>query len=453
VPIQILIAIAITIVVAVVLWKLELVEPTTVIVGSVIAVILSVGIILAGWSIFKADKLSFNEYWNGYEKEAIFQVQQCSRDSGCAFTYACDPYQVAHTTTSTDSKGNVTTSTYYTTEYHSCPYVTQEWLFSIDTTLGDYFIARTISDHPQEYRAGNGIPNVARGVPNFWNAAKIRIDAGRPGPVTKRMKYDNYLLASDKTILNQYSDKIKELLDAKLLPKVTSNIKDHYYADKVYFVGYQPEDRGLWEDYLSYLNAGFGTELQGDVHLVITQNASIQPDSYITALKAYWSNPAVFDDDAISKNSVIIALGAKDGKVAWARAITGMPLGNELMLHEIQSKLVGVPMTPNDVIGYVASEFYTKDGKTKARSVAADGGLYRILWGLDNPASKFKRVSMSGGDKDDNGSGFGYLSEEIQPSDTQQLFIMLIALIPIATAFVCCYLYDTSDPYSYRSWR
>lgn len=434
--IQLIILIVLTLIIGTILWKLKLVTTEIALAIGVVTVLLALTVVAAGWTLIKADKLSFNEYWNGYEKTADHRIDFCHRDGSCNWNYNCDPYTVTETKSRTDSEGNTEYYTETHTEWHSCPYVTEEWIFTIDTTLGEYRIARTFATNPVEFRAGNGIPDVFRGIPPFWQAAKDRINAGKPGPVTKRMQYDNYLLASDKTILNQYSDQIDVLKERGLLPSPESKVQDFYNARKVYFVGYTPDSDKSWQEALSYLNSGLGTELQGDLHLVITEDSRINPNSYVLALKAYWSDPAVFGDDSISKNSIIVAVGIADNHVQWARAITGMPLGNESMLHAIQDELVGVLVSPETLIGTMSSEFYTNDeGKLKVRPIHSDGALDRILWGLDNAATKFQRVSMSGGDEEDNGSGFGYLEEEIQPSDGQQLFILILGAIFITIAW------------------
>src|SRR3989338_612059 len=191
----------------------------------------------AGWTIAKSNNLSFNEYWNGYELRADRERIPCTRDGPCAHEYDCDPWIHIHTETYTDSEGHTHTNTYPHTHYHSCPYTTEEWTFCVDTTLGFY----TIGDHwlptdpkSHRFRANHSVPDkIPAGIPAFWSKAKARVDNGKPGPVTKRMQYDNYILASDNSILKQYSDKISQFLDAGLLPKVTHDVHDFFYADKV----------------------------------------------------------------------------------------------------------------------------------------------------------------------------------------------------------------------------
>ncbi|MDX1535812.1 MAG: hypothetical protein R3346_03570 [Candidatus Spechtbacterales bacterium] len=398
-----------------------------------------------GFSVAKSNALSFNEYWNGFELSTDWERTTCTRDGPCRREYDCDPY--IHVHTSTDSEGNVTTSNH--THYHSCPYTTEEWTFTIDTTLGEYVPGNhwlPTNPDSHRWRASKPVPaGIPSGIPELWAEANQRVEIGEPGPVTRRMPYDNYILASDKSILKEFSSKINEYIEEGLLPDVAHNVHTSYYADKVSFVGVSPDNEEEWQTSLMYLNAALGTTLQGDLHLVVVRDAKIngEPDDYIRALKAYWSNPEVFGDDAISKNSIIVAVGTEDGKtVSWARATTGMPIGNEHMALAVKNQLPGTPLTPEDVIGNVDSEFYTEtndDGTSEidARGVIhGEGELERILWGMDNPDTRFKRVSMSGTDEDDVGGGFLYLDAEIQPSTGQRILILVIGFILSMSAWI-----------------
>ncbi|MBI2449924.1 MAG: hypothetical protein HYV47_00130 [Candidatus Nealsonbacteria bacterium] len=421
----------------------------------VISIALVPSVTAIGWKIAKSNNLSFNEYWNGWEKEAVWTVIPCSRDGPCRNTYSCDPYVVMVPYTVCDSKNNCTTQYRAETRYHNCPYANEEWTFGVDTTLGFYSIdSYRFPENPQahRWRSYEPIPQYAinragSGFPTFWSAVKARLDAGKPGPVTKRMTYQNYLLASDQTILKQYSSEIERFNALKLLPPVKSNIVDMYYADKAQFIGYTPKDAGDWQRNLMYFNAALGMELQGDLHLVIVQNETISanPDAYLLALKAYWHNKDVFGDDAISKNSIIVVVGTKNGdSVAWVRAVTGMPLGNEQMIVAIRNfPWENVPLTPDAVIGTVNGEFYTAaqdDGskKIKIRGVHNGGALERIIWGLDKPQTKFNRVSM----KD-----FNYLSGEIEPTGKQKFWILFV------TFLVCLPVWLVFIAVGERTWR
>jgi len=412
----------------------------------VIAVAITPLVTGIGWRVAKSNNLSFNEYWNGWEKKAVWTKTPCYRDGPCAWSYDCDEYTVQESySCNCDDKGNCDTCYRSETRYHQCPYCTEEWTFVVDTTLGPFTIAEhRLPEAPNSnrWRLYESVPQgvisrAGAGVHPFWAAVKARLDVGRPGPVTKRMQYDNYILASERTILKQYSSLVEQYASAKLLPPVQNGIRDFYYSDKVQFVGYAPGDLRAWQESLMYLNAALGTELQGDAHLVVVQNETVSanPDVYILTLKAFWQNRKVFGDNAISKNSIIVVVGTADGKsVAWARATTGMPLGNESMVIALQSRLAGMPLTPEAINGGVKGEFYSEekeDGtkKVNIRGLRNDGVLAQVLWGMDDSQTKFQRVSMSALDKDDFGSGFLYLKSEIEPSGMQKFWIVLVSFL------------------------
>jgi len=421
----------------------------------VITLLLAPSVTFLGWKVAKSNNLSFNEYWNGWEKSVAWEVVPCSRDGPCVHVYDCDPYVHIHTRTHTDSDGKTQTENYTETHYHSCPYTSEEWNFGIDTTLGFYSVASHLLPENSQFhrwRASETVPRwvisrAGAGFPEFWTAAKARIDSGKPGPVTKRMTYDNYLLSSDQTILKEYSDTIKEFLSANLLPQVQSGIHNFYYANKVYFVGYAPKDVNAWQRSVMYINGALGAELQGDLHLVITKNQTISrnPDAYILALKAYWSDKKVFGDNTVSKNTIIVVVGTEDGEhVSWSRAITGMPMGNEHMLVALRNELKGLSLMPDLLVGDVRGEFYTeikeegRSEKLKVRGVHDGGKIERIFWGLDNPQTKFKRVSMK---------EFSYLDGEIELKGSQKFWIAFVTFI------VCMPVWVALIAIGERSWR
>jgi hypothetical protein len=250
------------------------------------------------------------------------------------------------------------------------------------------------------------------------------------------MPYDNLLLASDKTNLKAFSAQIQQYKDAGVMPTLQFGIRDFYYADKVYFVGFNPPDRSVWETVHAYLNSGVGDELTGDMHLILVQSdlISANPDAHLMAVKASWQNPEEYGKDALSKNGIIVEIGTYDGiTAAWGRAITGMPLGNESMIVEIKN-VKGTPMTPEALIGVVRGEFYQKvkdDGsvKTKVRTIGLDGFLRQTIWGLVSPDTKFVRQCMICDDAGDTGTGFTYLANEIEPTTGQKWMIGIIAFI------------------------
>lgn len=413
---------------------------------AIIACVVAPAVTHFGWEASRSNLVTFNEYRNGWELLAIRTDIPCSRDGPCTREYDCDPYTVmVPYTCNCDSKGNNCSTCYrQETHYHSCPYVDVETTYSIETTLGRYEISQhRLPENPERRRWGNPwrvdgyklaipqhvIQNAGTGIPRFWAEAKARIDSGSPGHVTKRAEYVNYILSSDRTILKQYSGDIQKFRAAGLLPPVQAGIHDFYLADKVHFVGFNPGDSRAWQDSLSYLNAGFGTELEGDVHMVIVRSdaVSANPDTYALALKAHWQDTKTFGKDALSKNGTVVVIGAgRDGAVTWAKAFTGMPMGNESTLVALEHGLKGLPLSPMTIIGEVRGKF------VEGRKVAAGnlgGPIAAALWGTKNAGTRFSRVSMTGKGSSKNGMGFAYLFFEIEPTSGQKAWILVFTFL------------------------
>src|SRR3989344_2002685 len=289
-----------------------------------------------GWSIARGNTISFNQYLNGWETQAVVSPLICERDGSCRYCYDCDPYLCSYECGEYEGEGNdrhYVSKTCWKTCYHSCPYVKVETTFSIATTLGNYTTdEHRFPEYPSEHRwrQSESIPQsvidrAGVGPSIFWRDAKKRLDAGLPGPVTTRAVYDNFVLASERTILKQYSGSIEKFLKAGLLPPAVHGVQAYYYADRVSLAGFKPKNGAVWHNALSYLNGALGSELEGDLHIVIVQNPMISgnPDEYVFALKAYWQDSSVFQKDAISKNSIVVVMGTTDGTtVSWARAFT-----------------------------------------------------------------------------------------------------------------------------------
>jgi hypothetical protein len=397
-----------------------------------------IGIVVAplaswiGWTTAVGNALSFREYWNGWELEAVEEIVPCEVNGPCRYEYACHCREVCSSAVRDDD------CIAWKQECDDCPYFEFERNLYVRTTVGDRPIAWLA---PEDYVARQITSTLPFGfgprdyaTPQFWLDCQTRVERGRPGPVTIRARYDNYILASGGTILRQHSSMVDQYRRAGLLPPIQHAIYDHYYADKVSFVGWEAEDEGAWQAALMHLNAVLGADLQGDLHLVIVQDpaAAINPDAYILALKAYWQDPDVWGDNCLSKNAIVVAIGTTDGEtVAWARAQTGMPLGNEQMVVAIRSRLKGIALTPERVIGRVRGAFYVReeDGERVVRATGESGALRRVLWGFDDPATRFARVSMSGDDPEDLGGGFLYLDSEIQPKPGQKLAIVIVTFV------------------------
>ncbi len=420
--------------------------------GLALGVILTVMLPLTvkvGWDMAKEANLSFNEYWNGWELQAVAQPITCTRDGPCAWEYSCDPYYVLVTYSCNCDKNGCDVCTRLERRTHDCPYVKVETTYVVKTTLEDFVIAKhRLPDDPNSHlwRDRNIPPGVMDaagvGAPQFWLEAQARCDSGNPGPVTVRRQYDNYLLAADQTILNQYSADIEMYLKAGLLPPVANTVKDFYLAEKVSFVGYKPSDPAAWQQAIGYLNAGLGNELQGDLHLVIVQNdaISLNPDSYLFAIKAYWQDKNVWGDNTLSKNGIIVVLGTNDGEsVAWARSITGMPVGNEYLIEYLNhpSTWSGVSLTPEAVLGEVHGQYHLSvENELEVRALHGSGVLEDALWGISNPLTGFQRVSMTSEESGDVGPGFTYWASQIQPTGGQKWTIGVVAFFVSLLAWV-----------------
>lgn len=416
-------------------------------IGMAIAtLVLSPIIGFVGFRMARNNLVTFTEFWNGWELHAAKIDIACTRDGPCKWEYDCDPYIVMVSYSCNCNKDGCDTCYRPETRYHSCPYVTTESNYTVATTLEDFDIAKhRFPDNPDSHRWRKSISvpkrvseNAGVGAPQFWLDAKKRIESNDPGPVTVRKNYENYILASDQTILHQFSSDIEQLKNAGLLPSIQKNIYTFYLADKVYFVGSNPKNTREWQNALRKLNAAFGTELQGDLHLVLVNNELVNrnPDAYALALKAYWQDKSVFGKDCLSKNGMLVIVGTRDGAtVSWARAFTGMPMGNELLTTVVADRLQGTLFTPDAILGTTRAEFKTPNKNalhtaTSIRNVHGNGVIERALWGLDNPKTKFTRVSMGGdNDRDGTGNSYLYLKGEIQPTTSQRAWITLVEFI------------------------
>jgi len=395
-------------------------------VGVAAVVLLALMVPLSAWLGTKLaikSQVSFNENWGGFEIATDWVKTPCYRDGPCRWTYQGDPYQYVWYTDDdvTDSKGRTRTvhTRHEETRYHAIPYVTEEWTFVVRTTLGDYVIAdRNLPSNPDAYRYRAWVPvpgDIPRGIPEFWTAAKQRVDSGNPGPVTARRSYDNYILASQNTILKRYSGDIASYEKNGLLPELSHDpIYNFYYADRVFLEGVRASED--WQAAINRFDACFGSTRQGDLYLVIVDaNKISDPDNYNNALTAYWTS-SKFGKDALSKNGVVVVLGSLDGKtVAWARASTGMPEGNESMLLDVQNNLKGVPLNVASILGAPTVDLSTHQWRH------TNSALEKILWG----EHAFTRVHMGGAKDGQSSTGYAYLLREVEPSGWQKFGILL----------------------------
>lgn len=407
-------------------------------IGMACTPILAVITAYIGWELARSNNMTFSEYLNGWETATSKTSTRCERDGSCRWCYNCDPYIVLVAySCNCDSKGNCSTCFRPETRYHSCPYVDYEYEYSIQTTLGKYEVAKGVfPENPQLHRWRNSesIPQnvidvAGTGDPPFWVAVKKRCDSNSPGPVTKKHNYPNYILASERTLMKQYSADIEEYRKQNLLPSLPKDIYATYSANKARFVGFSPIDEAIWQKSLEYLNAALGNQLRGDLMLVIVKSAVISqnPERYALALKAFWQDKTINRQSALPKNTIVTILGTDDEvTVSWSRAFTAMPIGNEKLTVTLRDGLRGVQLNAKTLIGPIGSSRGPMGVHYPPDSNDGSAVLPRILWGLDDPSTKFLRVSMSG--KDGKG-GFLYLRGEIEPTQGQTWAIAICTLL------------------------
>lgn len=384
--------------------------------GAVICSLLVVPLVtLVGNKVARGNQLKYNEFWGGFETATHHDITPCQRDGNCAHTYDCDSYNHVHVNTTTDSKGNTTTTHENHTHYHSCPYSTEEWSFIVETDFGPYAVVdHGFPDRPREWRGGSGIPgDVHRGIPQAWLDSKAALKAGTPFGVTVRRKYDNYILASQNSILKKYAGETERFRRSGQLPDMAQTSDSWMRADKFHVpktLKNTQVDETAWQQAVLRFGGYLGSKRQGDLHVVVVDQA-FHPDLYTGALNAWWTGKQ-FGRNALSKNGVVLVLGVSENKVGWARLFTGMPLGNERLQVDVRSALKGVDFTPAAILG------------TPTPKSPGEGAFARVA--LGNPG--FVRICMLCNDKGESG-GFTYLSSEVQPTRSQRVVIYLFGLL------------------------
>ncbi|MCA9308883.1 hypothetical protein KC973_00745 [Candidatus Saccharibacteria bacterium] len=382
----------------------------------------------------------YKEFWNGSMTLALSERVPCERDGNCRHSYDCDGYKVVDQAAYTDSDGNYHSEISHT-EYHDCPYATEEYNYWLLDSLGDTheLWMGWFSTSPQEWRGGHGIPSdVGRGVPPEWTRIKELIAEGRAPGVTKENTYTNYVLASTNSILKPFSADVERYKEEGLLPAHTENWKspmlNDYTANKVVFVGDAPGNASEWQDALARFNGALGMELQGDMHIVVVPAAKVDnPDAYKNAVRAYWQGKE-FGKRALGKNGIIVvvALNRNGDRVEWVRADTGMPTGNGEMETAL-SAISDVPATPYTLIGDVMS----KPSGEEVEYIHGDGVIESIVFN-DHP---FKRACMECKDKGDTGESYTYLKKDVKLTGWAKFWIAFMSIF--ANALVWAVLWYT----------
>jgi hypothetical protein len=354
-------------------------------------------------------------------------VTHCERDGVCNHVYRCDSYKVWEivrydTEYYTDSQGKRQSRSVpvydWVTHWHSCPYATQELTYkaqgNFDYMKKWYTLAHDIfGPNARRYRADVALPrNVSQEVPSQWAFARQQLEAGFPISVTTTNTYKNYLLAVQDNVLKEHSGDIEKYRQAGLLVPHTQNLKkaifDGWKAKKFTFVGCKGvqnlSNDADWQDALGRLNARFGMELQGDLHVLAVEASCVDnPDTYTQALIAYWQSRE-FGKYGLSKNGVALVVGVDDAhsKVVWARGKTGVPIGNDEMLSAFSLLLPDKEFGPRTLLGWPGLR---QDDKGGMNYRASGGAVEDIILNQ----YRFERPCMDCKDKKDKGTPLTYL--------------------------------------------
>lgn len=401
-----------------------------------------------------ADALRYEEFYNGVEVATLVTPETCSPGSSGSSAASghsnCDyEYRTGETYTypetyyvqvcSRNSDGSESCHSEprirLETAHIYNPYATTEYTYAISDSLGGTYAFPQVFVKDGEGYDGQALPaDLPRGDPKEWLEARERIEADNPRPVTRLFSYDNYILASGDELMLPYSEDVEQYLEEGILPDHTANITtdplygfNASYADKVSFVGVDVANPEAWQDAAMSFNAALGSQLRGDLHLVLIDASLIDsPVHYLNALKAHWLSED-FGRRAIAKNAIIVVAGVDGNEVSWGIASTGMPYGNEVMLRGIQNFLPNTPLTPADVIGAPRTVVIpaTDDGDDEVRVTLSEpeGVLERVVL-QDFP---FKRACMECAD--DEGIGYADMVIEIEPKPWQ--FAIMISIVGV----------------------
>jgi hypothetical protein len=390
-------------------------------------------VVSVGFTLARANAVKYYEYWSDLESAAAMKTTVCTKDGPCVHEYDCDPYTATESYTVTVGSGDSRRTerrTRRVTKYHSCPYTTTEHTFVVTTeggnsyTMGqNWFPANAEANRWRDtglFGSGRHLPNVPSGEPALWVEAKERIDSGQPGGTTEVHDYKNYILASQQDIYAKASGAIDSYKDAGLMPTPSTGTYNVYQAKKVYFVGDEPTNAAEWQESLMRFNGSFGSERQGDMHLiVVTDPQVLDPDEYTSAVMAYWQDAAL-GKYTLSKNGYVVVIGSADNEtVTWARGFSPMPVGNEGVAVRVRETLPGTALTPTAVLGAP-----TEGSK--------DGVLGDLMFA---EADGFVRVEMA---------EFDYLFAQVQPSAVQKVGILGLAVLVSGMLWVMFALVDFS---------
>lgn len=453
-------------------WDIDWNEYIAGLIVACLVVIPAVFALGKAWST--AEALEYQEFYNGVETSATVQVEDCrpgyagfskaSGHSNCSYEYRTgETYTFTETYYETvsdgcDSEGNCKSHqeqrTRIVTGHIYNPYAAKEYRYVITDSIGGTYRFPHVYVKDAESYAGKAIPaDIPRGDPAEWLDAKTHLDEDNPRPVTRLFRYQNYILASHDELLRTYSADIERYKQEGILPEHTQHITtdplygfSRSYADKVSFVGVKVADEPAWQMSLMGFNAALGSQLQGDLHLVLIDASSVDsPTTYVNALKAYWQGDD-FGRRAIAKNAIVVVAGVQGNQIAWAQASTGMPFGNEVMLQGIVNFLPGTPLDPTKVIGSPRTVVTAdaEDDELKVTLGQNPGVLERIVL-QDFP---FTRACMDCADDGDQ-IGYKHLVAQIQPSAGQWTVMILVVAV---LSFIYWFIAGRNELFGWLPW-
>ena len=394
---------------------------------AVLAVVVTPGVSWAGTEIAHANAVGgYVEYLNGSITAAKSEEINCTRDGSCHHTYDCDLYFV--------SVGSGKRR-HLEPRWHHCPYTTKEYRYWLDDSFGGHHPigGETVFDaNPQQWRGGKSIPgDIAKGVPAAWQEAKSQIESGNAPPATAEHEYVNYYLVSQSTILKTYGGDIPGYRQRSLLAPHTVNYKngiiDGYMAKKVVTAGnLKLNNEDEWQKTLARLNAKLGgtSTLRGDLHMLVVPAALVgegEADSYANAMLAYWQSDE-FGKNGLAKNAIALIVGVDDAQttVTWARAKTGLPVGNGELMANLSLRLRNAAFEPSSLLGSPTAKIV--DGNPVYDSTS---GLVDQIITRDFP---YQRPCMDCKDKGEAG-GYVYLDSETLISGWAQFWIVLAGVL------------------------
>lgn len=434
-----------------------------------IIALLAPGSIYVGSDVARNNLKSFRENINTYVNGVSITAVTCQRDGICRHTYACDPYEVRY---SCDRDGDGEKDERCTrTEYHSCPYCTEEWTVAIHTDAdiwsgrnpviatgvlpldANSYRWRQNKEVPESLIAANQIPQI------YWNAFANLQNGTEAQPFVFRRQYNSYTLAANVDSPDAWLDEISLLEQNRLIPTFQTAVTAEGQALRVYVKGtaYDNNQQWIanWNNALMPLDSVFGTHFQGDLHIVIINKGGIDMsmEAMLNAIKYQWQDKEIYGDNTLAKNGVLVILETKDNvTIDRAGLITGMPEEifevqyNDDLREAVATGMrnEAIPLTPEAVLGDTSIPFMPLQTEcnmfTCFREVSdpsyGAGVLTQLITGAKNPDLAFQRISMSASDPDDVGPGFVDLDSLIVPTGEQIIWIIFGAVIVSCFAWV-----------------